>query len=189
MTHAETRLTWAVETCARLGLRLTPVRRAILECLAREERPAPLVALAASEGLRGRWSISTIYRSLVLLEAAGLVRSLGTSHRTAGFVLNLPGETRAFGICRCCGVVVPMAMEAGLHETLSRQATAAGFGPGPVDVALLGLCTLCASVQQRQSCPCKLAAVERRGQRRSRSPMAGSNESPDSHLRREPGPS
>ncbi|MCS7091547.1 MAG: transcriptional repressor [Verrucomicrobiota bacterium] len=170
MSKVADRLGLALETCARLRIRLTPVRRAVLEFLARQDRPIALANLLAADTLRGRWNSSTVYRTVMLLQAARVIRSVGMPPRTSFCMLNLWQEPQVFLICRCCGAIQPVSAEPVLTEALQDQINRAGFGAGPFDVALHGLCALCASAQEQAVCPCKLAAVQPRRRRLTSKP-------------------
>lgn len=161
MSRTEQRLAWALAACARAGLRLTGPRQAILRLLAGQPTPLTLVTVARGNGVQGRCDVTTVYRTLRLFQAAGVVRLVGTTQRAASFALNVPGACRGFLICRSCGKMVSFALPKVLTAELTRVAARHGFSAGGVDVELHGVCARCHAAQQRQLTPSKLAATTR----------------------------
>ena len=134
----------ATETyCAEHGLRLTPVRRKVLELLLREHRA--LGAYAILDLLRDAGFGSqppVAYRALDFLTEHGFVHKI---ERLNAFVACVhPGQTHspAFMICRKCDGV---AEAEGLTEEglLGAAARASGFEIERTFVEIEGVCDAC----------------------------------------------
>jgi len=89
-------------------MRLTPVRERILGLLAARRVPVSLEALTQAEGIRGTCDSATIYRTLMLLRELEVIRQVSLPNKISYFVLNVPGESSHFLICRCCGQITQM---------------------------------------------------------------------------------
>jgi len=138
MLAAETR-------CAKEGLRLTPVRRKVLELLLEEHRA--LGAYAILDLLRDAGFGSqppVAYRALDFLSDHGFVHKI---ERLNAFVACAhPGENHspAFMICRLCDTVAE-AQSAPAKSGLDEAARAAGFQIEKTVVEAEGVCPACVS--------------------------------------------
>lgn len=140
--HAE-----AHDRVRRSGQRYTPNRRALVELLARAERP-----LTIPEILRRRRQLaqSSVYRNLSLLEQAGVVARIVTSDDHARYELaeDLTDHHHHL-ICTRCGRVddftVTESVEDALERTIASVETTTGFRPERHRLDLLGTCTDCLS--------------------------------------------
>lgn len=139
----ETALAAAETRCAEEGLRLTPVRRKVLEVLLQEHRA--LGAYAILEELRraGFGSQPPVaYRALDFLTAHGFVHKI---ERLNAFIACAhPGESHspAFMICRVCDAVAE-AQSAPAKGTLGAAARATGFRIERTVVEAEGICPAC----------------------------------------------
>lgn len=135
----------AVDTCCgSKGLRLTPVRRRVLEILLSRHRAMgayDILDILSAEGLGSQPPI--VYRALDFL-----VRN-GFAHRIEGLnafvACSLPGESHApaFLICRSCEAVSEAASDPK-RGTLGKAASSAGFVIENAVVEARGLCPRCA---------------------------------------------
>ncbi|WP_424971759.1 transcriptional repressor [Dinoroseobacter sp. S76] len=129
--------------CAEEGLRLTPVRRKVLELLLQEHRA--LKAYAILDLLRDAGFGSqppVAYRALDFLAQHGFVHRI---ERLNAFVACAhPGETHmpAFMICRLCEAVAE-AQSAPARGSLGEAARAAGFQIERTVVEAEGVCPKC----------------------------------------------
>mmetsp|Transcript_22457 Transcript_22457/g.36301 ORF Transcript_22457/g.36301 Transcript_22457/m.36301 type:complete len:178 (-) Transcript_22457:10015-10548(-) len=129
--------------CAQEGLRLTPVRRKVLELLLQEHRA--LGAYAILDLLRDAGFGSqppVAYRALDFLSEHGFVHKI---ERLNAFVACAhPGETHspAFMICRLCDAVAE-AHSAPAKGALGDAARAAGFQIEKTVVEAEGVCPSC----------------------------------------------
>lgn len=134
----------AEKKCKESGLRLTPVRRKVLELLLREHRA--LGAYAILDLLRDAGFGSqppVAYRALDFLAENGFVHKI---ERMNAFVACAhPGETHspAFMICRVCDAVAE-AHSTPAKGSLGEAAKAAGFQIERTVVEAEGVCPLCA---------------------------------------------
>ena len=142
-------LSTADARCAAHGLRLTPVRRKVLELLLQEHRA--LGAYAILDRLReaGFGSQPPVaYRALDFLVEHGFVHKI---ERLNAFVACAhPGETHspAFMICRLCDAVAE-AHSAPARGALGAAARAAGFQIERTVVEAEGICPACTETARR----------------------------------------
>ena len=130
----------------RVHQRLTPNREAIVEVLVATSRPLTLPeVLDARAGL----AQSSVYRSFVVLEKAGVVHRIVTNDEFARFELaeDLVGHHHHL-ICSSCGAVedVPpnARLEQSLRHAVDQVAESTGFHTQAHRVDLVGLCKRCA---------------------------------------------
>ena len=131
--------------CRSRGLRLTPMRRAVLEQLLSAGHPLGAYDLIQRLGAVRNTPLAppAIYRSLDFLLANGLAHKLETSRTYVACVHPDHAHTAQFLICRRCGTVVEIG-----DEELSAAALALGERTGFVveqqAVELTGVCAGCA---------------------------------------------
>ncbi|MEL6887630.1 MAG: transcriptional repressor [Pseudomonadota bacterium] len=136
-------LSAAEARCTREGLRLTPVRRTVLELLLQEHRA--LGAYAILDLLRDAGFGSqppVAYRALDFLSEHGFVHKI---ERLNAFVACAhPGQSHspAFMICRLCDTVAE-AQSAPAKGALGDAARAAGFHIEKTVVEAEGVCPAC----------------------------------------------
>jgi len=125
--------------------RYTPVRRAVVEVLAAAGRPVPISELLhAGPGL----AQSSVYRSLTVLEDAGVVhRMLGPDGLARHELAEALTEHHHHLVCMSCGTVEDLPASLRLERTVARavaQAVAAtGFRPQTHRLDLVGVCARC----------------------------------------------
>ncbi|GGC93020.1 Fur family transcriptional regulator [Chelatococcus reniformis] len=138
-------LALADEICRERGVRLTDLRRSVLEALYDTHRPLGAYDLAEVLAGRTRKRIApiTIYRVLEFLTEQGFVHRLATKN---AFVAcphaHAPGEMNVFLICEACG---------GVDEATSPQVAGAvgaviaahRFAPRGQVLEIEGLCAHC----------------------------------------------
>lgn len=136
-----TALAAADETCAKEGVRLTPVRRRVLEILLETHAAMgayDILARLSDEGLGSKPPVA--YRALNFLVEHGLAHRI---ERLNAFVACAhPGadHSPAFMICRGCKAV----SEAGdTRDHLQASAKAAGFQIEQTVIEAEGLCPRC----------------------------------------------
>lgn len=156
MKTREERLAWALETCRRLQLRMTPVRQAILSHLAGHRTPDTLELIAQAEGVRGCCDVTTVYRTLMMFKEGELVRLVGTPRKNSHFVLNVPDEGGNFLICRSCGEIVELPLPPAILASISRISAEHGFAGAHQDHEVHSLCLRCQRDQHNKVFPSKL---------------------------------
>lgn len=139
----EQALAAAEERCAQEGLRLTPVRRKVLELLLQEHRALGAYAILDLLREAGFGSQPPVaYRALDFLAEHGFVHKI---ERLNAFVAcSHPGgaHSPAFMICRLCDAVVE-AQTAPIKGELGAAARAAGFQIERTVVEAEGICPAC----------------------------------------------
>jgi Fur family transcriptional regulator, zinc uptake regulator len=141
----DTALAAAEAVCAERGVRLTDLRRRVLELVWRSHRPVGaydlLEALAAE---RRRAAPPTVYRALDFLMEQGLVHRIHSLNAFVGCAA--AGNTHAaqFLICSDCGDATEFDDEE-LGAALGRLGTERGFRVRSRVIELQGRCARCAS--------------------------------------------
>lgn len=137
------RLAWALAVCRKLSLRLTPGRRMILAVLADHRVPVSLDTVMHAEGVRKICDSTTAYRTLMLFREVDLVRQVALPAKTRFFVLNVPGESIHFLICRLCGAMTELSP--GDHCEGMEGAVAAHHGYTQLyhELQFFGVCPDC----------------------------------------------
>jgi Fur family ferric uptake transcriptional regulator len=125
--------------------RYTGNRRAVVEELARSERPLSIPELLDA---RSELAQSSVYRTLAVLERAGVVRRLHTSDDFGRYELAEDlTEHHHHLICTRCGVVedftVSDSLEADLDRSLRRVASRRGFADAGHRLDIVGTCVNC----------------------------------------------
>jgi Fur family zinc uptake transcriptional regulator len=137
MDHAET-------LCAARGIRLTPIRRQVLEALVAHHRPVGAYEIIDRLADGGRRPAPiTVYRALDFLLENGLVHRIESRNAFIACINNhQASEMVVFLICERCGAVGE-APAAGVAKSLSAAASAAGFTPRTPVVEIGGICCHC----------------------------------------------
>lgn len=135
----------AEAACESRGLRLTPIRRQVLEALYANHRPASAYDLidALATGGDKRHAPVTIYRALDFLLEHGFVHRLESRNAFIACPFShKPGEPVVFLICERCGGV-DEAVSEELASVLSRLTHDQGFQPRTRVIELAGCCAHC----------------------------------------------
>jgi Fur family ferric uptake transcriptional regulator len=123
------------------GFRLTAQRQLVLEAVASLGHATPDQVHARVAETAAGVNITTVYRTLELLEELGLVTHAHLSHGAPTY--HAVGEAQHVHlVCRGCGAIVEVSSNvlAPLAETLISEQ---GFGIDIGHVALFGLCAGC----------------------------------------------
>ena len=129
------------------GQRLTPGRTSLVRVLAAARRPLTIPELVDRDHTL---AVSSVYRNLTALEAAGVVRRLLTDGEFAYYELadDLTGRHHHHVVCSNCGTIddveVSPKLEQGLVETANELARRIGFRTERHLIDLVGLCNRCA---------------------------------------------
>ncbi|MEN3010548.1 MAG: Fur family transcriptional regulator [Candidatus Bipolaricaulaceae bacterium] len=124
----------------REGLHVTRTRLAVLQGLA--QLPKHFEAAELWGALRPRVSAATVYRTLELLERAGLVRKVEFGEAHAHYERVFGREDHGHLVCRRCGRVGEFAVGAA-RRAVEQAAHALGFALGEVVIQGYGLCPQC----------------------------------------------
>lgn len=133
--------------CARRGVRLTKLRRDVLELILAAGQPMGAYALLDRlRGTRDAAAPPTVYRALDFLQEQGLIHKI---ERLAAFIPCIEGPEHVhahqaqFLICRQCGRVTEIDDHA-LSHALEAAAARAGFTVAGATVEAEGVCSACA---------------------------------------------
>lgn len=135
----------AERLCTQKGVKLTPARAQVLECLARSASPMGaydiLEHLAASGQTRPAPPI--VYRALDFLTLHGFVHRIESRNAfLACDHLHDANDVIVFMLCDQCGMAREMSGDI-LGTGLASLATQAGFTPRGQVIELKGLCSSC----------------------------------------------
>ena len=133
--------------CRQQGVRLTKLRRAVLELVLGSEHPVGAYDLLARLDDRvGAKAPATIYRALDFLLAQRCIHKIETLNAFVACVdLGDPHDSQ-FMICTDCGNAVEMH-DAAIARLLRRQSAKQGFALSGQIIELRGRCTDCQSKQ------------------------------------------
>ncbi len=136
-------LSRAEDLCAARSVRLTGLRRRVLELIWGSHKP--LGAYQILEALRGERpgaAPPTVYRAVEFLVAQGLVHRIESLNAFVGCAH--PGESHVSQllICRACGEAAEIA-DPRLADTMDRITADAGFLAHRHAVEAVGLCRRC----------------------------------------------
>ena len=133
----------AERLCARRGVRLTKLRRRVLECVWRSH--APVGAYEILDALRTdsrRAAPPTAYRALAFLMEQGLVHRLESRSAYIGCAMPAAPHSGQFLICGACGAVAEVA-DSAIAQTVARRTEELGFSLHGETIELTGLCPQC----------------------------------------------
>lgn len=128
------------------GLRLTAQRQLVLEAVHDLGHATPEQVHQAVTGVAAGVNITTVYRTLELLEELGLVTHTHLSHGSPTYH-KVGGRQHVHLVCRSCGGIDEIAPElvGPLVDTLARKR---GFRVDIGHLALLGTCACCAAAEK-----------------------------------------
>ena len=139
-------LTEADAICARLGLRLTALRRRVLELVWQSHKPLGaydiLAVLSEQDGRRA--APPTVYRALDFLLENGLVHRIASLNAFIGCSHPEHSHQSQFLICRECHVAVELE-QASISDAILASARTVGFTVEAQTVEVVGLCGNCRS--------------------------------------------
>jgi Fur family ferric uptake transcriptional regulator len=123
------------------GLRLTAQRQLVLDAVYRLGHATPDQVHAEVAQIAAGVNITTVYRTLELLEELGLVTHAHLSHGAPTYH-GVGEDEHVHLVCRICGMIseVPQETLRTLADTLARQH---GFEVDIGHVALFGVCEQC----------------------------------------------
>jgi len=136
-------LAHAEEVCARRGLRLTRIRRRVLEIIWSSHKPVGAYDILEELGRDGkRPAPPTVYRALDFLIEAWLVHRLDSLHAFIGCSDPSHAHAGKFLICSQCRSVAELD-DPEIARLISNTARAAAFEPHSLVLEIQGLCDLC----------------------------------------------
>lgn len=147
--HSKRKLEDWISLCRERGLRKTRALDGLLGILMTAERPLTLADLHLRVKNVCPCDKATVYRCLLRLEMAGVVRRLGLHERSAYFVLLDPSTHNDYLICTECGSIAPLSIDCPVHqleEAISRQS---GFTRLYHELEFFGVCPRCQPATHR----------------------------------------
>ena len=134
--------------CIRLlrqrGARRTRALELVIAELARRRAPVTLAELAATPAIREQCDPATVYRLVMKLESASLVRRLGLHERATYFQLVVPGHHHDYLVCTRCGKIEDVELTCPV-EPLEREIMARrGYSHVYHELEFFGICPACA---------------------------------------------
>lgn len=140
----EDALSRAEKTCGGRGLRLTPLRRRVLEILANSHAPVGAYEIVEKLAASGEAvPAMSVYRALDFLVAEHLAHRIES--RNAFLACNTGhdhAEPVLFLLCEKCGAVAEMAA-ASFSRDVAKAAKGAGFEARASIIEVSGLCETC----------------------------------------------
>jgi Fur family transcriptional regulator, ferric uptake regulator len=132
---------WQAELRAR-GYRLTPQRQLVLQAVGELGHATPEEIVTSVRRTASSVNISTVYRTLELLEDVGLVRHTHLGHGAPTYSVATDVDHLHL-VCRDCGAVQEAPAEL-LREVVARLQEVHGFAADLGHVAVHGRCRRCA---------------------------------------------
>lgn len=124
------------------GYKLTQPRRAILQVLLTTPRPlSPAEIQARGQAFCADLGLVTVYRTLEIMEALGVVRPVHLADGCHGYVLASPGHTHHV-VCERCHAVVEIA-GCELGDFLDRVGQRTGYRITGHWLEISGVCAGC----------------------------------------------
>ncbi|MBK4989678.1 MULTISPECIES: zinc uptake transcriptional repressor Zur [Pseudomonas] len=132
--------------CARQGLRLTALRRRVLELVWQSHKPLGaydiLAVLSEQDGRRA--APPTVYRALDFLLENGLVHRIASLNAFMGCSHPEHAHQSQFLICRVCHVAIELEQDS-ISDAIIGSARHVGFTVENQTVEVVGLCSNCRS--------------------------------------------
>ena len=122
------------------GFRMTPQRRLVLDAVTRlgHATPDEVHARVADSGI----NLSTVYRTLELLEELGLVTHTHLGHGASTYHAVSEDDDHVHLVCRMCGRVEE-APPSVVEDVVDKVAAEHQFSVDLRHIALFGLCRTC----------------------------------------------
>lgn len=125
------------------GYRLTPQRQLVLEAVNALGHATPEDVVAEVRRTASGVNVSTVYRTLELLEELGLVTHTHLGHGAPTYHA-VTSDQHVHLVCRVCGSVAELSSEA-VQGTVREIASRTGFLVDVQHFAIYGTCAGCAA--------------------------------------------
>lgn len=133
----------AAALCETRGVRLTPLRRRVLELVWSSHRPiGAYEILDTLRGERQGAAPPTVYRALDFLLEQGLVHRVSSLNGFVGCMTPEAPHAVQFLICRSCGQAAELS-DPRIDDAIRDSAAKAGFVAGRRTIEVEGLCPHC----------------------------------------------
>ena len=129
--------------CRERGVRLTPVRRRVLELVWTSHRPTGAYDLLRRLGAEHAGAAPpTVYRALDFLRELGLIHRIESLNAFVGCVDPKTSHSGQFLICQVCGVAAELD-DPSIDRAVAQRAAGLGFQVAHTTIELSGLCPKC----------------------------------------------
>jgi Fur family ferric uptake transcriptional regulator len=128
------------QTLHRRGLRMTPQRQLVLDAVTELGHATPEAVCTRVQQTAPAVNITTVYRTLDLLEQLGVVRHTHLGHGAPTYATSTHEHVHL--VCHRCGAVDEIDADA-LDDLAGRLRADTGFRLDATHVALSGLCRGC----------------------------------------------
>ncbi len=133
--------------CQRQHVRLTPIRRRVLELVWQKHRPVGAYDLLEQLQQQGRVAPPTVYRALDFLQQQGLIHRLESLNAFVGCAQPQQPHQGQFLICLSCRSLAEIA-DPKISRAIHHSALTAGFTALNQTVEVMGLCAGCRQKEQ-----------------------------------------
>ncbi len=135
----------AEEVCAQRGVRLTPLRKRVLELVWQSHKPLgayDILEMLSREDDR-RAAPPTVYRGLDFLLENGLIHRLASLNAYIGCSHPEVAHEGYFMICQQCSNAYELAQHTAIDAAIAQEALLMGFAVQTQTVEILGTCAAC----------------------------------------------
>lgn len=132
--------------CAERGVRLTPIRKRVLELVWASHRPLGAYAILDKLTEEGhKPAPPTVYRALEFLLEQGLVHRIASLNAFLGCVHPSKKHLACFFLCQQCNNAEELQHSESLQQELQQRAANTGFLIRQPILEVVGLCKQCQS--------------------------------------------
>ena len=131
--------------CAQRGVRLTPLRKRVLELVWQSHKPLgayDILEMLSREDDR-RAAPPTVYRGLDFLLENGLIHRLASLNAYIGCTHPEVAHEGYFMICQQCNNAYELAQHTAIDAAIAQEALLMGFAVQTQTVEILGTCAAC----------------------------------------------
>jgi Fur family ferric uptake transcriptional regulator len=141
--EAETLAETVISQLRGQGFRRTRALVALLTELATHHHPVTLAELTELPSL-AESDHATIYRLMMKLEEAGMVRRLGFHGRSVHFQLVIHGHHHDYLVCKSCGDIAEVDIPCPVSQVEREVAAKSGWRDVEHELEVFGVCPACA---------------------------------------------
>jgi Fur family zinc uptake transcriptional regulator len=128
--------------CSQKGVRLTDLRRRVLELVWESHRPVGAYYILEALMKEQRAAPPTVYRALGFLQEHGLVHRIASLNAYVGCISPLTDHSGQFLICGTCQESTEI-LNVKVTDALQETALSAGFDVQQQTVEIIGTCNRC----------------------------------------------
>ncbi len=124
------------------GVRRTPALRSLIHAMTAHSAPAAIAYWADLTSLK-EFNPVTLYRLMLKLEQAGVVRRMHLGERAQYFQIIRPGPQPDYLVCTNCGELQPVQTPPELYRMEQQLAAKSGWKAVRHELEFFGLCPHC----------------------------------------------